>query len=70
MSDFLNREKAGFIAYAVRVTQIVVKHATAMEVFNRGKKTTKIGVPLTFSSIGISSLANELINKLKTYPTK
>lgn len=39
MSDLLNRDKAGFIAYAVRVTQIVVKHATAMEVFNRGKKT-------------------------------
>jgi hypothetical protein len=37
MSDFLNRDKAGFIAYAVRVAQIVVKQAKAMEIFNKGQ---------------------------------
>lgn len=50
MRTFLERDKAAFEAYAIRDALIVLKHATAMEVFNMGIK--QLGVPLTLSSIG------------------
>lgn len=50
MDKFLERDRQGFIEYALRDSEIVVKHAVAMEVFN--KSVYQHGVPTTLSSIG------------------
>lgn len=62
MSGILNRDKTGFIIYAVRDAQIVVKQAKTMEVLIVVKK---IGVPLSLSSIGRSTVAKNCKKEFK-----
>lgn len=50
MSEFLRDNPESFKAYGIRDATITLKHALAMEEFNR--TVNQIGIPLTLSSIG------------------
>ena len=62
MSNLLKRNRELFIKYALKYTEITVKHATAMKVFNRNVK--QLGIPKTLSTIGISYVAYEWTKNL------
>jgi hypothetical protein len=57
MSKFLDRDREGFIKYALRDSEITLKHSIEMEKFNRSVK--QLGVPITLSSIGRNYVSNE-----------
>jgi hypothetical protein len=62
LSNLLKRNRELFIKYALKYTEITVKHATAMKVFNRSVK--QLGIPKTLSTIRRSYVANEWTNNL------
>jgi len=57
MGEFLNNDRSAFIEYAIKDAQIVVKHATAMEEFNKSLKL--VGIPTTLSSMGRAYVTEE-----------
>jgi hypothetical protein len=50
ISEFLKTDKEAFEQYAMNDALIVLKHSTAMEVFNFSLK--KLGIPITLASMG------------------
>jgi hypothetical protein len=50
LSKLLKRNRELFIKYALKYTEITVKHATAMKVFNRSIK--QLGIPKIYQPLG------------------